>query len=157
MAEQGEDSTEFYDASVDVLLVAASNDRAARERLLSHSDAMRIYEDRFGDRSASQAVENSIVDIWRAVMTVRATNGDERNRLPRLVAALAGADPRRTHGLLDRLPSGQRAVLRLRVQDGLGTADTARTLGLTPATVRVAEHRALATLFRALGEPPPPA
>lgn len=48
---------------------------------------------------------------------------------------------------LARLPAGQRDVLLLRLS-GLSAQETAAALGTTPGAVRVAAHRALATLRR---------
>lgn len=45
--------------------------------------------------------------------------------------------------LLGQLPENQRELLTLRVAMGLSAEDTARSLGMTPGAVRVAQHRAL--------------
>lgn len=52
---------------------------------------------------------------------------------------------------LARLPAELRDILVLRVAAGLGVADVATLVGLSPESVRVRQHRALARL-RALGE-----
>jgi RNA polymerase sigma-70 factor, ECF subfamily len=49
-------------------------------------------------------------------------------------------------GFLERLTERQQAILRLRVQGGLSTEETARILGVSPGAVRVAQHRALTML-----------
>ena len=52
--------------------------------------------------------------------------------------------------MLDELPDGQREVLVLRVALGLSAAETAVLVGSTPGAVRVAQHRGLARLRRAV-------
>ena len=54
--------------------------------------------------------------------------------------------------LLDELPDTQREILVLRAALGLSAEETAATVGSTPGAVRVAQHRALARLRRALTE-----
>lgn len=68
----------------------------------------------------------------------------------------AGADPEEAalhseqaavmNELLERLPRQQRAILRLRVQGGLSTEQTAQLLGVSSGAVRVAQHRAVRAL-----------
>lgn len=53
-------------------------------------------------------------------------------------------------GLLDELPEAQREILVLRVALGLSAVETAAVVGSTPGAVRVAQHRGLAWLRRAL-------
>ena len=65
---------------------------------------------------------------------------------------VAGVDARRARVLLARLPAGQRRLLLLRVVAGLSAEDTGYVLGMSPGTVRVAQHRALIRL-RALAGP----
>lgn len=69
------------------------------------------------------------------------------------------ADPDRERAalvneLLDHLPAQQREVLLLRVQGALTTAETAHLLGSAPASVRVAQHRAMTMIHRALRDSP---
>lgn len=47
---------------------------------------------------------------------------------------------------LDRLPATQRDVVILRTLVGLTTEETAEAVGMSPAGVRLAQHRALTTL-----------
>ena len=54
--------------------------------------------------------------------------------------------------LLDELPEVQREILVLRVALGLSAGETAEAIGSTPGAVRVAQHRGLARLRRALTE-----
>ena len=57
---------------------------------------------------------------------------------------------RRVRALLGVLPATQRDVLLLRVIVGMSTAETAATLSLTVGSVRVLQHRAVATLRQKL-------
>ena len=52
--------------------------------------------------------------------------------------------------LLDLLPERQREILILRVVNGFSAEETAEALGSTPGAIRVAQHRALGQLRRAL-------
>jgi RNA polymerase sigma-70 factor (ECF subfamily) len=52
--------------------------------------------------------------------------------------------------LMKTLPSKQREILVLRVLVGLSAEETAEAVGSTPGAVRVAQHRALARLRKAL-------
>lgn len=56
--------------------------------------------------------------------------------------------------LLGRLPERHRDVLRLRLIEGRSAIETAALLGSTPGSVRVTQHRALASLRRYLAERP---
>jgi len=53
-------------------------------------------------------------------------------------------------GLLADLPEAQREILTLRVAVGMSTDETAAALGMTTGAVRVAQHRALAKLRKAI-------
>ena len=72
-----------------------------------------------------------------------ATEGPEQHALR---AELSGELRR----LLDDLPDTQREILVLRVALGLSAEETAAMVGSTPGAVRVAQHRGLARLRRAL-------
>jgi len=52
--------------------------------------------------------------------------------------------------LLEELPEKQRAILILRVVNGLSAEETAEAVGSTPGAVRVAQHRALGRLRKSL-------
>lgn len=67
-------------------------------------------------------------------------------------AALRSEQAALMNRLLDRLPAHQRSILLLRVQGGLSTPETARILNSTPGAIRVAQHRALNTIRKALQE-----
>jgi RNA polymerase sigma-70 factor (ECF subfamily) len=54
--------------------------------------------------------------------------------------------------LLEVLPEKQREILILRVVNGLSAEETAEAVGSTPGAVRVAQHRALARLRKAMSE-----
>jgi RNA polymerase sigma-70 factor (ECF subfamily) len=49
---------------------------------------------------------------------------------------------------MSHLPEQQREIIVLRVAVGMSSDETAAALGMTPGAVRVAQHRALATLRR---------
>lgn len=66
--------------------------------------------------------------------------------------ALRTDDGRRLARLLEILPETQRHVLTLRVVAGLSAEETAAVVKSTPGAVRVAQHRALARLRRAVAE-----
>jgi len=53
--------------------------------------------------------------------------------------------------LLDSLSEKARDIVILRVFVGLSAEETAAVVGSTPGAVRVAQHRALATLRKTLG------
>jgi RNA polymerase sigma-70 factor (ECF subfamily) len=52
--------------------------------------------------------------------------------------------------LLELLPERQREIVILRVVNGFSAEETAEALGSTPGAIRVAQHRALGQLRRAL-------
>lgn len=60
-------------------------------------------------------------------------------------------EPGARAALLDALPPRQREIIRLRVVVGLSAQETADRLGMAPAAVRMAQHRALARLRDTLG------
>ncbi|PSL58048.1 RNA polymerase sigma-70 factor (ECF subfamily) [Saccharothrix carnea] len=66
--------------------------------------------------------------------------------------ALQGELSERMGRLLDVLPDRQREILVLRVVLGLSAEETAVAVGSTPGAVRVAQHRALTRLRKALDE-----
>lgn len=64
--------------------------------------------------------------------------------------ALVAAGSNRVKELLDLLGDKPREIITLRVFVGLSAEETAEIVGSTPGAVRVAQHRALATLRKAL-------
>ncbi|MFI9009677.1 sigma-70 family RNA polymerase sigma factor [Actinosynnema sp. NPDC053489] len=66
--------------------------------------------------------------------------------------ALQGELSERMGRLLDVLPDRQREILVLRVVLGMSAEETAEAVGSTPGAVRVAQHRALARLRKAMEE-----
>ena len=54
--------------------------------------------------------------------------------------------------LLNLLPDKQREILVLRVVNGLSAEETAEIVGSTPGAIRVAQHRGLARLRKAMSE-----
>ncbi|OLF11921.1 hypothetical protein BU204_29560 [Actinophytocola xanthii] len=67
----------------------------------------------------------------------------------------SGCGRDRRAALIDDLPPRQREIIRLRLVVGLSTEETADRLGMAPAAVRLAQHRALTHLRRAIGAEPP--
>lgn len=67
-------------------------------------------------------------------------------------AALVMAGSNRARELLDLLSEKAREIIVLRVFVGLSAEETAEIVGSTAGAVRVAQHRALATLRKALEE-----
>ncbi len=65
-------------------------------------------------------------------------------------AAMVTAGSNRVRALLDLLSDKAREIVVLRVFVGLSAEETAEIVGSTAGAVRVAQHRALATLRRAL-------
>ena len=61
-------------------------------------------------------------------------------------ALLRADSARELRGLLDQLPERQQAILIMRIIEGLSAEETGRLLGMTPGSVRVAQHRALRQL-----------
>ncbi|WNV91818.1 sigma-70 family RNA polymerase sigma factor [Umezawaea sp. Da 62-37] len=59
----------------------------------------------------------------------------------------------RMGGLLRTLPDRQREILVLRVVLGLSADEAAEAIGSTPGAIRVAQHRALTQLRKAVGVP----
>jgi RNA polymerase sigma-70 factor (ECF subfamily) len=59
---------------------------------------------------------------------------------------------KRMSGLLSLLPEKLREIVVLRVVVGLSAEETAEAIGSTPGAVRVAQHRALARLRKALAD-----
>lgn len=66
--------------------------------------------------------------------------------------ALARDDLESALRLMRTLPEQQREILTLRVAVGLSTEETAAALGMTPGSIRVAQHRALNKLRSMLTE-----
>jgi DNA-directed RNA polymerase specialized sigma24 family protein len=70
----------------------------------------------------------------------------------------SGCGRDRRAALIDDLPPRQREIIRLRLVVGLSAEETADRLGMAPAAVRLAQHRALTQLRQAIGvDPDPPA
>lgn len=66
--------------------------------------------------------------------------------------ALVSDGSNRVRGLLDSLSEKAREILILRIFVGLTAEETARVVSSTPGAVRVAQHRALASLRKTLEE-----
>ena len=101
---------------------------------------------------------HKVIDAHRAadvapagISTIEIPDPDDTTEGPeqRALRAELSGELRR---LLDELPDTQREILVLRAALGLSAEETAATVGSTPGAVRVAQHRALARLRRALTE-----
>jgi RNA polymerase sigma-70 factor, ECF subfamily len=98
---------------------------------------------------------HKVVDVHRATIRSRC---DLEAEVPDAVDAADGPEQHalrvelsaELRRLLDQLPDPQREILVLRTAIGLSAEETAATIGSTPGAVRVAQHRALAKLRRAL-------
>ena len=67
--------------------------------------------------------------------------------------AVRASDAEQVRALLDTLPDTLRELMVLRVAVGLSADETGRALGMSAGAVRVAQHRALARLRAAAGQP----
>ncbi|MFJ6672548.1 sigma-70 family RNA polymerase sigma factor [Actinosynnema sp. NPDC091369] len=100
---------------------------------------------------------HKVADAHRASARNRAESVPE---LPDSAGVEPGPEQRALHGelsermgrLLNVLPDRQREILVLRVVLGLSAEETATAVGSTPGAVRVAQHRALTRLRKALDE-----
>ena len=100
---------------------------------------------------------HKVIDAHRSVTRARA---DPVEVVPDAVEtgpgpeqhALRGVLTAQLRALLDELPDKQREILVLRIVVGLSAEETARVVGATPGTVRVAQHRAHARLRKILRE-----
>ncbi|MDU0294745.1 sigma-70 family RNA polymerase sigma factor [Saccharothrix longispora] len=99
---------------------------------------------------------HKVADAHRASARNRAesapdlTDGTGREPEPEQ-QALGGMLSENMGRLLSVLPERQREILVLRVVMGLSAEETAAMIGSTAGAVRVAQHRALARLRKALG------
>ncbi|MDR7328587.1 sigma-70 family RNA polymerase sigma factor [Corynebacterium guangdongense] len=73
---------------------------------------------------------------------------DEQNTPEESVLVMDGSN--RARALLDSLSEKAREILILRIYVGLSAEETARMVSSTPGAVRVAQHRALASLRKTL-------
>jgi RNA polymerase sigma factor, sigma-70 family len=100
---------------------------------------------------------NKVTDAHRAMGRDRSTPTEE---LPESTAneatpeewALENDGSNRMRALLDTLSDKAKNIVILRVFVGLSAEETADIVGSTPGAVRVAQHRALAQLRKALGQ-----
>lgn len=141
------------------LPAALEGDPRAIERLLA---ALRPIVARYcrgrlgaangGHRAADQVAQEACLAVLSALPGYptqgRPFLGFMHGIIAQTVARAAG--PRPAHPL-DSLPPTQRDVVILRTLVGLSTDETAEAVGLSPGGVRIAQHRALATLRGQLG------
>lgn len=96
-----------------------------------------------------RVARNAVHDYWRHGRVVSLI---EETRSPSLSPPSpprgdAAATARAT-AILERLPENYRAVLSLRLLDGLSVAETAQRMGLSANYVKVLQHRALKAAAR---------
>lgn len=98
---------------------------------------------------------NKVADAHRSFARDRSNPTDEvpdievDSRTPEEYALVSDGS-NKVRELLDLLSDKSREILTLRVFVGLSAEETAQIVGSTPGAVRVAHHRALATLRKAL-------
>jgi len=80
--------------------------------------------------------------------------GDSERCDPAAIHA-AGARVREVESALSRLPEPQRAVVLLRMRDGMSLEEVARTLGVPVGTVKSRLHHAVRSLREEIGIPEP--
>lgn len=140
------------------LPAALGGDPRAIERLLA---AFRPIVARYcrarlgGDRGTFRAADEVAQRACLAVLAELPRYPDQSRPFLSFVYGIAAATvdgaiaaarrPRPDHPL-DRLPAQQRDVVILRTVVGLSTEETAEAVGMSPAGVRLAQHRALASL-----------
>ncbi|TWP50367.1 sigma-70 family RNA polymerase sigma factor [Lentzea tibetensis] len=89
------------------------------------------------------SARNKVESMWEL------PDGPEKSAGPEL-RAMQGELSDQMGALLRNLPPKQREIVVLRVVVGLSADETAEAVGSTPGAVRVAQHRALAALRKAL-------
>ncbi|MBE8523615.1 RNA polymerase sigma factor ShbA [Amycolatopsis sp. H6(2020)] len=135
----------------------ASADDVAQEVCLAVLTALPSYRDQGRPFLAFVygIAQHKVADAHRAAARNRAEPVAE---IPDEVEVGVGPEQRALQGelnermsqLLQVLPDKQREIVVLRVVVGLSAEETADAVGSTPGAVRVAQHRALARLRRAL-------
>lgn len=131
----------------------ASADDVAQETLLAVLTALPKYRDEgrgFGGFVFGIAARK-VADYYRKKGRDRTTPMAELpdgmdDRAGPEQAALQADGERRLKALLEGLSGTQREILVYRLVVGLSSEETAELLSMTPGAVRVAQHRALATL-----------
>jgi RNA polymerase sigma-70 factor, ECF subfamily len=136
-----------------------SGDDVAQEVCLAVLKALPSYQDLGRPFLAFVygIASHKVADAHRAAARNRT---DAVPELPDSAGAEPGPEQRALHGemsdrmgqLLGVLPDRQREILVLRVVVGLSAEETADVVGSTPGAVRVAQHRALVRLRKALGD-----
>lgn len=124
----------------------------AQEVCMAVLTALSTYEDRGLPFEAFvyRIAAHKVADVQRSSMqgpTPVGTipDGVEPGRGPEDTVVLR-SETDHALALMGRLPEQQREILTLRVAVGLSAEETARALGMTAGSVRVAQHRALARL-----------
>ena len=148
---------QFFDRVTGYLTVALGNPDDAQEvaqdvfvRALSSLDRYDTGRGQFCDWLFSM-VRSLAIDHLRknhsTSVEPNAMPGPRTTAAPQASSLLERLDPDAgVRGLIDALPRSQRRVLALRFVFELSTVQIAASLGLTSATVRQQQHRALETL-----------
>ena len=140
----------------------ASADDVAQEVCLAVLTALPSYRDQGGPFLAFVygIAAHKVADAHRSAARNRSEPVAEFADAPEPgygpeAQAMQGELSGRMARLMDRLPPKQREILVLRVVVGLSAEETADAVRSTPGAVRVAQHRALNRLRKALTEEDP--
>jgi RNA polymerase sigma-70 factor (ECF subfamily) len=136
----------------------ASADDVAQEVCLAVLKALPTYQDQgrpflafvYGIAAHKVADAHRTAARDRAEPVPEVPDGPDAKTGPEQLA-MQGELSRQMAVLLQVLPEKQREILVLRVVIGLSAEETADAVGSTPGAVRVAQHRALLRLRKALG------
>lgn len=132
-------------------------DDVAQEVCLAVSTAIHTYVDRGRPFMAFVygIAFNKVADARRSMGRDRLNPTDDvpddrDNSVTPEESVLIADEGNRVRALLDSLSDRAREVIVLRVFVGLSAEETADVIGTTPGAVRVAQHRALATLRKTI-------
>ena len=136
--------------------MSPSDDRAAVERLLRTIRPLivRYCRARLASLASADAVAR---EICMSVLSAWPTYREQGRSLLAFVYGIAAqkvatVPDRELSEQLRLLPERLREILVLRVVVGLSAEETAEAVGSTPSAVRLAQHRALARLRKAIGD-----
>lgn len=124
----------------------------AQEVCMAVLSALPTYQDRGLPFEAFvyRIAANKLADAQRAALRSAAPVADVPDSLDERpgpeAQAVTRAEAALALELMERLSEQQREIITLRVAVGFSTDETAAALGMTPGSVRVAQHRALQKL-----------